>query len=177
MFPTTVEDNPSTARRRPAAVGRSGPPAIAGAPPTAGGGLFHDRSGTILAQTMVLLPVLVLVVFGGFEILRAMSVKQALHDGTYQAARYLALNPINDRTPSAWEDVAEMFIMQSLSAEVGEIRARQGLVDVTVEPPGTIPACGDITIEVTFHWTVDVPYFHLGVIPIRERFRTNTILC
>jgi hypothetical protein len=140
--------------------------------------LLHDRSGTILAQTMVLLPVLVLVVFGGFEILRAMSVKQALHDGTYQAARYLALNPINDQSPSAWEDVAEMFIMQSLSAEVGDTRAHLGLVRVVVEPPGTIPACGDITIEATFHWTIDIPYAPtLAMIPLRERYRTNTIPC
>lgn len=168
MLPTTIEDDPEAARRA----------ATAHLPTETRGRLVHDRSGTILAQTMVLLPVLVLIAFGGFEIMRAMAVKQALHDGTYQAARYLALNPINDQTPRAWEEVAELFVMQALTAEVGEIRAHQGLVDVHVQPPGTIPACGDIEIEVIYNWTVDIPYMpELNVIPLRERYRARTLAC
>jgi hypothetical protein len=128
-------------------------------------------------QTFLLLPIFVLVVFGGYGILQAMSVKQALHNGTYQAARYLSLNPINAIQRGPWEDVAETLILQELEAEIGEREARQGLVRVRVDPPGNIPPCGWFEVESEFQWQFDVPFADLFRIPLREEYRVNIVKC
>lgn len=138
--------------------------------------IFHDRRGSVAVQTFLLLPIFVLVVIGGYEILRAMSVKQALHDGTYQAVRYLALNPIIAFSPGPWEDVARTLIVQELEAEFGEREAR--LVQVRVTPPRHIPPwCGDqFRIEAFFRWNFDVPFAQRFSIPLSERYE-GRIVC
>ena len=55
--------------------------------------LVKDKKGTILVQTVVMLPLLILVVIGGFEVWKVMSVRQSLTSGTSEAARYLSFNP------------------------------------------------------------------------------------
>ncbi len=138
---------------------------------------LHDRRGTVLAQTIVLLPLFILVVLGGYEILRVMSIKQALHQGTYQAARYLSLNPIMAIRPGPWEDVAEQFILEELKAKVGERDARLGLVRVRVKPPGNIPPCGWFTVESYFNWEFDVPFAKRFRVPLREEYRATIVKC
>lgn len=138
---------------------------------------LRDRRGTVLAQTVVLLPLFILVVLGGYEILRVMSIKQALHQGTYQAARYLALNPIMAIRPGPWEDVAEQFVLEELKARVGERDARLGLVRVRVRPPGNIPPCGWFTVESYFNWEFDVPFAKRFRVPLREEYRVNIVKC
>ena len=139
--------------------------------------LYHDRRGAVAVQTFMLLPIFVLVVFGGYEILRLLSVKQALHDGTYQAARYLALNPIMAMRSGPWEDVAETFILQELEAEVGERKAREGLRPVRVTPPGNIPPCGFFRVESLFTWQFEVPFANRFRINLREDYRANIVKC
>ena len=126
----------------------------------------EDRWGSVAAQTFLLLPIFVLVVFGGYEIMRAMSVKQALHDGTYQAVRYLSLNPIIASSTNPWEEVAETFILQELSAEVGDEGEARRLLQVRIpkRPRHIPPVCGDsFRIEAFYSWEFDVPF--------AERFR------
>lgn len=137
--------------------------------------ILHDRRGSVAVQAFLLLPIFVLVVFGGYEILRAMSVKQALHDGTYQAARYLALNPITNTRSGQWEEVAQALIEQELAAEVGEQKAR--LVQVRVIPPRHIPPwCGDaFRVEAFFRWEFEVPFAQRFSIPLRERYEARVI--
>jgi hypothetical protein len=53
---------------------------------------LKDKRGAILVQTVVILPILVLIVVGGFEVWKVMSVKEALTSGTSEAARYLSFN-------------------------------------------------------------------------------------
>lgn len=139
--------------------------------------IIHDRRGAVAAQAVLLLPIFVLVVFGGYEILRAMSVKQALHDGTYQAARYLSLNPIMAMHSGPWEDVAETLIRQELEAEVGEHATRLGLVPPKVTTPGNIPPCGFFTVESLFYWEFDVPFANRFRIPLREKYRASVVKC
>lgn len=133
--------------------------------------IHHDRRGAVTVQAFLLLPVFVLVVFGGYEVLRAMSVKQALHNGTYQAARYLSLNPINSIGSGPWEEVARTFILQEMEAEVGEPAARLGLAYVRITPPGNIPPCGWFTVESLFYWEFDVPFANRSRIPLSEHYR------
>ncbi|MFQ5342160.1 MAG: TadE/TadG family type IV pilus assembly protein [Anaerolineae bacterium] len=138
---------------------------------------LRDRRGAVAVQTFMLLPIFVLVVFGGYEILRLLSVKQALHDGTYQAARYLALNPIMATRSGPWEDVAGTFILQELEAEVGEREARQGLTRVRVTPPGNIPPCGFFKVESLFTWQFDVPFANRFRTTLGEEYRASIVKC
>lgn len=133
--------------------------------------------GSVAVQTFLLVPVLALVVFGAYAIFGAMEAKQALHHGTYEAVRYLSLNP-----PAAhrgWYDVAEELIRAELVAQVGEERAR--LLRVQVDPPRILPpelcepssATTDkhFTLEAELQWGFDVPFAHFPTIRLRERYR------
>ena len=128
-------------------------------------------------QAFLLIPVLALAVFGAYAIFGAMEAKQALHHGTYEAVRYLSLNP--PATYGGWYDVAEELIRAELVAQVGEERAR--LLRVQVHPPRILPpelcrrhpATSDrrFTVEAELQWSFDVPFAHFPTIRLRERYR------
>ncbi len=141
---------------------------------------FRDRWGAVAAQTFLLLPILILVVLGGYEILKAMSVKHALHEGTYQAVRYLALNPISTKNPRVWEDVAETLILQELEDAVGQRRAR--MVKVQVIPPRRTPPCyysETFTVRTTLRWYFEVPFARdlPPAVNMREEYRNERFVC
>ncbi|GEM_PF-965613 len=53
--------------------------------------LRRDRRGSYdLIQFVLILPILVLVLYGSFELMKLASVRQTLEAATYQAARYLS---------------------------------------------------------------------------------------
>lgn len=141
--------------------------------------LLRDRRGTVAAQTFVLLPIFVLVVLGGYEFLSAMSVKHALHNGTYQAVRYLALNPITDRNPRVWEEVAETLVVQELTAAMGKEAAHR--VHVEVIPPSMVPPCyfsERFSVIVTLLWSPEVPFAdRLAPINMKEEYRNQYFVC
>ena len=49
------------------------------------------QRGTVLIQFVLVLPVLLILVFGSFALWKVVSAKQSLISGTYQAARYLSV--------------------------------------------------------------------------------------
>ncbi len=53
--------------------------------------LLEDRSGSYeLIQFVLLLPILVIILYGSFELMKLASARQTLEAATYQAARYLS---------------------------------------------------------------------------------------
>jgi hypothetical protein len=139
---------------------------------------FRDRRGAVTVQALLLLPLFVLVVFGGYEILRAMSVKQALHNGTYQAVRYLSLNPIISSGSGPWQDVAETLILQEMAAEAGDeaLARRQLQVRVPQIPRHIPPWCGDrFRVEAFYTWEFEVPFANRFHITFRERYDGRVI--
>jgi len=53
--------------------------------------LREDRSGSYeLIQFVLLLPILITILYGSFELMKLASVRQTLEAATYQAARYLS---------------------------------------------------------------------------------------
>ena len=53
--------------------------------------LLEDRSGSYeLIQFVLLLPILVTILYGSFELMKLASARQTLEAATYQAARYLS---------------------------------------------------------------------------------------
>jgi hypothetical protein len=131
--------------------------------------LAEDERGSVAVQTLLLVPVLALVVFGGYAIFGAMEAKQALHHGTYQAVRYLALNPPRHGDVAAWHDVAERLIRAELEAQVGPERAR--FLDVEVQRP-QLAGCGQsFVVEAELRWTFDVPFADFPAIRLRKQYQ------
>jgi hypothetical protein len=130
--------------------------------------LVKDKRGATLVQTVVILPILVLVVFGGFEVWKVMSVKQSLTSGTSEAARYLSFNP--DGKDQAEEDI------------IYEELLNNDLIDPTLLDPNNLviyyydasgkrindPAslsCGEkfsVEAKLTLRWNITIP----GLSPI-----------
>jgi hypothetical protein len=53
---------------------------------------LKDRRGAYdLIQFALVLPVFVLILYGSFELIKLVSIRQSLESGTYQAARYLSV--------------------------------------------------------------------------------------
>ena len=70
-----------------------------------------DERGTTLVTYALVLPLLILLIFGSFAVWRIMGIRQSLYLGTYQAARELCargrgLGPNQDR----WVQVAEPLV-------------------------------------------------------------------
>lgn len=74
------------------------------------GSWVRDRKGTVVVQALLILPILILVVFGGYTVWKVTSVKHSLHSGTYQATRYLCLNPVDPPVPGIWAEVVEEIV-------------------------------------------------------------------
>jgi len=54
--------------------------------------LLKDKRGTYeLVQFALLVPIFVIILYGSFEMLKLISIRQSLDAGTYQAARYLSV--------------------------------------------------------------------------------------
>ena len=146
---------------------------------------LRDRWGSVAVQAFLLIPIFVLVALGGYEILKVMSVKHALHEGTYQAVRYLALNPVaNSKRPEDWEAVAETLIFAELEATIRDSRA--GQVQVQVIPPSRRPCTGDspyttdsFTLRVTLRWSFEVPFARdlPPAVNLREEYRNVDVIC
>lgn len=124
--------------------------------------LTEDKRGSILVQTLLLLPIFLLIVLGGHEVWKAISVKQSFHSGTYQATRYLCLNPVEESLdPEEWKEVAEDFIVPELANNglVGEDLANR--VRIYVTPPRKLDCDEPFTIRAELPWRAFIPYVPL----------------
>jgi len=83
--------------------------------------LKRDERGAVLVQALLILPILILAVFGGYTVWKVAYVKQVLHSGTYQATRYLCLNPVERPVRSSreeWEEAWAKVVVAIVACEV-----------------------------------------------------------
>jgi len=119
--------------------------------------LVRDKRGAILVQAILFLPILILIVVGSFEVWKAISVKRSLHSGTYQAARYLSLNPVNSLNSEDWVGEARKFIKPELKNNGFVTKAAEQVI-ITVDTPDIL-YCGEtFTIRADVPWTAVIPY-------------------
>lgn len=57
------------------------------------GALLKDKRGTVAIQVALILPILIIIVLGAFEVWKILYVKQTLNDAVYQGVRLLAMRP------------------------------------------------------------------------------------
>lgn len=133
-----------------------------------------DERGAILVQTVLILPILILIVVGGFEVWKVMSVKESLTSGTSEAARYLSFNHgVGDKS---W---AEQRIIRKelsnndlvgnthLALDIRYYNASGGRIG----DPSSL-SCGaefSVEAEVRLPWTITIP----GLSPINLSITTE----
>ena len=124
------------------------------APTHSTAGLIRQQEGSSFLQTLLLLPIFVMIVVGGYEIWKTHSVKESLRSGTYQATRYLSVNP----NTSSWRLTARNdFIVPELlnNPLAGNEAATQ--VRVIARPP--VLACGELFIvRSELPWQAIIPF-------------------
>jgi Flp pilus assembly protein TadG len=128
--------------------------------------LKGDEWGAVLVQTLLILPVLILIVFGGYTVWKIASVKHSLHSGTYQATRYLCLNPVDSRQPEIWADVVEEIVAR----EVGNNGLARGAFlrpvivlfsDALAEGGLGCGANFTFTVKTQMDLQIDIPYLSM----------------
>jgi hypothetical protein len=116
----------------------------------------RDRKGAVLVQTLLILPILVLIVFGGYTVWKVASVKHSLHSGTYQATRYLCLNPVDPLDPERWEDVVEEIVARE--KENNRLADGASLLPALVTIHGNSLECGlRFTVETWMRVQIGMP--------------------
>ena len=120
--------------------------------------LVKDKRGAILVQAILFLPILILIVVGSFEVWKAISVKQSLHSGTYQATRYLSLNPVLSLNSEDWVEEAEKFVEPELKNNGFVSAGTAKKVSITVDTPDSLDCGKTFTIKTELSWKAVIPY-------------------
>jgi hypothetical protein len=133
--------------------------------------LKGDERGAVLVQALLILPILILIVFGGYTVWKVAFVKQSLHSGTYQATRYLCLNPVNRPVSGSWEDAWEEVVKKIVESEV----KNNGLAEGASEPVATVTLHGNrldcglrFTVETEMNFQIGAPYLTM-TLTLRDR--------
>jgi len=127
------------------------------------GSLLKDKRGTIAIQMALILPILIIIVLGTFEVWKILYVKQTLNDAVYQGVRVLAMRP--NHPGIAQEAEALVRRSASLNSFVGDeaLTTTPPLFDVLVNDgggkcfsgnPEKPTEAGNVSITVTYRWTL-----------------------
>jgi hypothetical protein len=113
--------------------------------------------GAVLIQTLLILPILILVVFGGYTVWKVAFVRQSLRSGTYQATRYLCLNPVDPPVSEDWGKVVEEFVKREV--ENNGLADGASLRSVTVTFSDNKLERGlRFTVETTLEFPIGIPF-------------------
>ncbi|MBI3943813.1 MAG: pilus assembly protein [Chloroflexi bacterium] len=105
---------------------------------------IDEQRGDTLIEFMLILPIVLMLVIGGFEIWRVINVKESLRSATYNAARYLSLQGIVDdqliNNPDNWRSAATYVVFQDLSQNTFVDRgAMLSSLSIRIERPCNTP--------------------------------------
>ena len=73
-----------------------------------------DRSGATAVMAIVMMPAILFFFIAGIKLWETVNVRKSLHDGTYQAVRYLSLYPPQDVDEYLWSTIAREIIVTEL---------------------------------------------------------------
>jgi hypothetical protein len=136
-----------------------------------------DERGAVLIQTLLILLILIPAVLGGYTIWKVGFVRQSLRSGTYQATRYLCLNPVDRSgrsTQAEWEDTWEEVVVEIVRREV----ENNGLAEDASDPVATVTIHGNeldrglrFTVETQMGFPIGIPFFGLSIpLTLRDRY-------
>ena len=121
-----------------------------------------DERGAVLVQALLILPVLILAVFGGYTVWKVASIKHSLHSGTYQATRYLCLNPVDPPVSGIWEEIVLEFVERELGNNGLAHGVSRPQAIVTFPGPEGELGCGlRFTVDTWVSLQIDIPYLSM----------------
>jgi hypothetical protein len=150
--------------------------------------LSADQRGATLVTYVLVLPLLILLIFGSFAVWRIMAIRQTLFLGTYKAAWELSQQarelPLDD--PNEWWEIAESIVRAEV--EGNDLIESGSILNVVVTLPNTL-ACPPVhdsrpitdilfTVEATLSLPapVRVPFLDPEPITLTER-HTSFVKC
>lgn len=142
-------------------------------------GAWHSERGTQIVQLALVVPILLLLLYGGFEVWRAMQARDALQEGVYQAVLYFSTYGYDMESSTirdeAWE-MARVIVEESVLGtgvvEAGDIGDLQ--INVTYDPAEL--ACESrFVVEAVLPLTLDFAPL-ARVMTLRER-RAGRFVC
>jgi hypothetical protein len=133
--------------------------------------LAVGERGATLVQWMLVLPIFLMIVVGGYEIWRAQSVRESLRSGTYEATRYLSFNP----NESNWIGVVrDDFVVPELINNNLVMPEMANEVIIIASPPAL--ECGEtFTIRTEMPWRAVIPFISQEDWMIRVQFEGEVI--
>mgnify|MGYP001072639684 CR=1 FL=1 len=119
---------------------------------------FHDSSGTAAAEALFSAILLTILLFAGFELGRAVSIKHSLDVGVYRATRYLALNQdIDQAKEMIWHEI-EMNVLGHGYTD-SQIR---NAITFPLGNPGYKSFGEMFAVRCTLPYQATVPFMNLG---------------
>jgi hypothetical protein len=104
------------------------------------GPLSMDQRGATLVTYILVLPIIILLIFGSFAVWRIMVIRQSLYLGTYQAARELSWRGRDlGLNEGVWQGIADSIVRTEV--EKNHLIEGGSTLDVAVTLPSTL-ACG-----------------------------------
>jgi Flp pilus assembly protein TadG len=123
----------------------------------------NKKRGAVAIQVAIMLPILVIIMIGAFELWKVLYMQQVLNDAAYQGVRLLCLQPAHGDTTIEAEQLVRRYVSQAPFADPA-LRADpydEGLLYVSVD---AFPArCGSgVSVSVDMHWRVGQPTWSRG---------------
>jgi len=100
---------------------------------------------------MLILPILILLVFGILEIWRVVAVKQSLYLGTYKAVRQLSGSGTDqwERNPEAWRRQAEIWARDTILEEIEQNFRQSSQSNATSNQNPFLPSGYTLNVQVS----------------------------
>lgn len=123
--------------------------------------LWRSRRGAGVIQWLLILPLFLVVVIGGYEVWKAVSIRESLRSGTYLATRYLSLRPETTdwsgvaRTQFIWPELRNNGFIQHL---VDQGRLGEGQVIISAVRPEPLECGTSFLISAEVPWQPLIPF-------------------
>ena len=120
-------------------------------------GRLTDERGAIAVQMALILPIMVIIMIGAFEVWKVLYMQQVLNDAAYEGVRLLAMQPEHPGARIRAIRLVERYVARAPFVPE-EVREAPHMLDVVTLPGSDddIPAyCGDpVAIDITMDWFV-----------------------
>lgn len=108
-------------------------------------GLVKSERGAILVQIALMLPILMIIVVGAFEIWKIVNIKQALNEAAYEGVRVIAMHPNLPDAGRAAEALTRRYALRN-PIVARAVESYGGTLDVIVRVGGR-PLYGECEIN------------------------------
>ncbi len=134
---------------------------------------LKDRRGAVAIQVVLLLPILIIIIIGAYEVWKILYVRQTLNDAAYQAVRLLVLQPYEWDTFTSTNVQAENLVRRYVDSN-RFIDPADLTVNVTMD--SVLPVCGkEIRVDITLDWVIGENWGRHQWIPFLGRSYQMTV--